>query len=357
MNKIKYLFKAAFLFFLCLCLTCCGKEDKSESSTIDPYDEYIDESNDNIPQGSTPTVSGSKNGHDYVDLGLSVKWATCNIGAYSPEDYGVYFAWGENITKDYFSYKNYTFTVNDNPVGFHFTKINSISASKYDAASKNWGDLWHIPTTADFKELVEKCKSKWMVYKGVSGRMFTAQNGNSIFFPASGEYDENSISGKNEYGDYWTGDLVISSNTSYTDNQYANAWTYFFTSSKNMNIGEGYRSVGKSIRPVYSVSGGSGGSDDGGNDSSGDAPYVTNFNSSSTKNSITVKFMSSERPKEATIYYGQYFASKALNTTISGKQISAKATGLKSGTKYLFKCTIKTDKGSYTSDVYPAMTN
>jgi hypothetical protein len=361
--KIKYLLKTVFYFSLCLILICCGTDDNHEASKIDPYNQSIDDTNNyndnensNIPQGTVPNVSGSENGHDYVDLGLSVKWATCNIGASSPENYGGYFAWGENITKSFYDYSNYTFTVRDKP-GFHFTKVNVITATNYDAAAKNWGGSWRIPKSAEFNELIEKCTSKWMVYKGVLGRMFTARNGNSIFFPASGEYDDDAILGRNEFGEYWTGELRINYNSSNTDNPYSGAWSFYFSDDRVI-LGEGYRSLGKSIRPVYSVSGGSGESGGGNNGgSSSDVPYITNFNSTSTKNSISVKFMSSETPTDATIYYGEYSATKALNTTISGKQISAKATGLKSGTKYYFKCTVKNKQGSSTSSEYPAMTN
>lgn len=348
-----FLLRTVFLLSLCLVLTCCEKDVNHESSEIEPYIQPNDDTTNNYHQGDDPSVSGSINGYNYVDLGLSVKWATCNIGASSPENYGGYFAWGENVTKSYYSYSNYSFTVYDKPVGFHFTKISDISGTKYDAAAKNWGGAWHIPSAKDFKELINNCKSKWVVYKGVSGRMYTAKNGNSIFFPASGEYDDDDIIEKNVFGEYWTGELCIPNNTSNDHNPYSAAWTFSFTSSDETYTGLAYRAIGKPIRPVYSVSGG--GENNGG--SSGDAPYITNFTSTSTKNSISVNFMSSEKPTSATIYYGENSANKSLNTTISSKQISAKATGLKAGTKYYFKCTVKNENGSSTSDEYPAMTN
>lgn len=95
----------------------------------------------------------------------------------------------------------------------------------------------------------------------------------------------------------------------------------------------------------------------GGGGSSDDAPYITGFNYTATKNSITVKFMASERPTSASIKYGENSASKSASSTISAKQISATVTGLKAGTKYYFKCTVRNENGSSTSDEYPAMTN
>jgi hypothetical protein len=84
--------------------------------------------------------------------------------------------------------------------------------------------------------------------------------------------------------------------------------------------------------------------------------YFTNFTSNVTKNSITVKFYTSERPSSATIYYGTSSASKAVSTDITAKQISTTMKGLTPGTKYYFKCSAKSSSGSATSEVYPVMT-
>lgn len=117
-------------------------------------------------------------GHEYVDLGLSVKWATCNIGASSPEDYGDYFAWGEVSPKS------------------EYTEENCITSGKciddiagdslYDAARANWGGSWRLPTMSELEELVDKCTCTWTIMNGKSGCKVTGPNGNSIFFPAAG---------------------------------------------------------------------------------------------------------------------------------------------------------------------------
>ena len=95
----------------------------------------------------------------------------------------------------------------------------------------------------------------------------------------------------------------------------------------------------------------------GGGSSSGEPPYVTSFDFSATKTSITVKFMCNERPTSATVKYGTSSPSKTTSSSISGKQVSATVSGLKSGTKYYFKCTVKNSNGSSTSDTFTAITN
>ena len=101
-----------------------------------------------------PVVS-DYNGYGYVDLGLSVKWATCNVGADSPEDYGDYFAWGETKPKLSYTEENYTYT--DSP-----ETLSSIR----DAASVNMGGSWRMPT---LKELIDKCTWTWTTLNGVEG--------------------------------------------------------------------------------------------------------------------------------------------------------------------------------------------
>lgn len=102
---------------------------------------------------------------------------------------------------------------------------------------------------------------------------------------------------------------------------------------------------------------GGGNTGGGGNSSNGDAPYVTSFDFTATKSSITVKFMCSERPNSATVKYGTSSANTTVSSSIIGKQVSATATGLKAGTKYYFKCTVKNEYGSSTSDEFYAITN
>ncbi|MBR3915294.1 MAG: carboxypeptidase regulatory-like domain-containing protein, partial [Bacteroidales bacterium] len=126
---------------------------------------------------------GMINGHQYVDLGLSsgLKWATCNVGADSPEDYGNYYAWGETETK-----AEYT---EDNSDTFG-QQLNDISGNaQYDAATSNWGGSWRMPTRDEIKELMYNCSWTPETQNGVDGFKVTGNNGNYIFIPASGYRD------------------------------------------------------------------------------------------------------------------------------------------------------------------------
>ena len=136
--------------------------------------------------------------HAYVDFGLSVKWATCNIGASSPEEYGDYFAWGETEPKDVYVWSTYKWcNGSQNTLTKYCTNKeygtvdNKITLElEDDAAHVNWGGEWRIPTKAELEELREKCT--WMPAKinGVSGREITGPNGNKLFLPYSGYCSE-----------------------------------------------------------------------------------------------------------------------------------------------------------------------
>ena len=140
------------------------------------------------------TKTGSQNGHGYVDLGVSVKWATCNIGASLPEESGNYYAWGEIESKIYYGKDNYN--------GANKQSFDNIS----DVANIVWGGKWRMPTYDEFKELSNKCRWKWTSLKGKAGFCVIGKNGNSIFLPAAGFHAEESIY-KNGRGYYWTSTL------------------------------------------------------------------------------------------------------------------------------------------------------
>ena len=146
-------------------------------------------------------ATGQILGHGYVDLGLSVMWATCNIGANSPSDCGDYFAWGEAETKA------------------EYTEENSATQGKsdnfIDAASANWGSAWRMPTLEECKELVDKdnCKWKWVTVGGHTGYMVKSKkNGNTIFLPAAGKQGGNPgiVEPIGECGSYWSSSLGVS---------------------------------------------------------------------------------------------------------------------------------------------------
>ncbi len=140
--------------------------------------------------------SNTINGHEYVDLGLSVKWATCNVGAESPSDYGDYFAWGETEPKEEYTEENSV---------TYWKHIGSISGnSQYDAARANWGGTWRMPTVNEIDEFVYKCKREWTTQGVHEGYRVTGPNGNSIFLPAAGLRDETSLEDVDMCGYYWS---------------------------------------------------------------------------------------------------------------------------------------------------------
>ena len=181
----------------------------------------------------TYSSSGTINGHQYVDLGLSVKWADRNIGANKLSDYGNYYAWGEIQIKQEFTYNN-SITYGE--------KFNDIANNiLYDAALANWGKGWRLPTKAECEELVNKCVWVKTSIDGKIGYKITGPNQNSIFLPAAGS-NNNQSEDAGSYGWYW-------SSTPYNvrdDN--IEAYEIEFGNFHRVSIGA--RCSGHSIRPV-----------------------------------------------------------------------------------------------------------
>ena len=116
-----------------------------------------------------------------VDLGLSVKWASCNVGAESPEQYGDKYAWGETSPKTKYDKKNYLYY--DSNTESYIDIGMDIKGTNYDVAHVSWGGNWRMPTYAELKELREKCNWEWGNYNGINGYIITGSNHNSIFIP------------------------------------------------------------------------------------------------------------------------------------------------------------------------------
>lgn len=181
---------------------------------------------------------------EYVDLGLSVKWATFNIGATTPEEYGDYFAWGKTEPKDEYSWATYKWC---NGTSSTITKYNAndgktVLAPQDDAATVNWGGAWRMPTKAEQDELHTKCKWVWTTQNGVNGYKVVGPNGNSIFLPAAGYVGGSSLGNVGSRGGYWSSSL-------YTSNP-SLAYVVDFNSS---GVYRSYysRSGGHSVRPIY----------------------------------------------------------------------------------------------------------
>ena len=175
-------------------------------------------------------------GHEYVDLGLSVKWATCNVGASSPEDIGFHFVWGEIGASENGSYS--TVYIED-------SNLTSIVGDKaYDAAAANWGGLWRMPTSKELSELTDDCEWEWAAQNGRTGYKVTGPNGNSIFLPAAGMSDGATVAGENECGFY------LGANKSYF---LRSCRVSLISVSENGFVASEYKlTYGASVRPVFS---------------------------------------------------------------------------------------------------------
>ena len=181
---------------------------------------------------------GTLNGHVWVDLGLpsGLKWATCNVGANSPEGYGNYYAWGETSTKSSYTYDNGT------TCGKEMSDIGG--NANYDVARKQWGSSWRLPTKAEFEELLDEdnCTWEWTTQSGVNGYKVTGKiNGESIFMPAAGCRRGTSLDSAGSYGYYWSS----TPHGSYTTQAY---YLYFY--SGGYSTGLYFRENGRSVRPV-----------------------------------------------------------------------------------------------------------
>lgn len=151
---------------------------------------------------STPPTNGKENGHEYVELGLSVKWATCNLGANTPSDAGGYYRFGELTPKTSSSGR------------YEGCPAYSISN---DAAYNNWGGSWRLPTASEAEELANNCTWTWTSINGMNGYQVVGKNGNSIFIPAAGYIHESSykVTYYGENGFYWTSTVKNAGSTWY----------------------------------------------------------------------------------------------------------------------------------------------
>jgi hypothetical protein len=185
------------------------------------------------------------NVHEYVDMGLpsGTLWATMNIGASSPEDYGDYFAWGETTPKDVYNWSTYQWCNGSNTT---LTKYCTNSSYSYngltdgkteldpedDAATANWGSEWRMPSLEQIQELRNNCTSEWTTRNGVNGRLFTSNiNGAALFLPAAGYRWASSLGSVGSGGAYWSRTLYNSDpNYAYYLDFYSDDvdWYYYF---------------------------------------------------------------------------------------------------------------------------------
>jgi uncharacterized protein (TIGR02145 family) len=191
----------------------------------------------------TGTGGGGGDEHAYVDLGLpsGLLWATCNVGADTPEDYGDYFAWGETQPKSVYNYDTYQYYDGNNLTKYTGSDGLATLLPEDDAATANWGNGWRMPTQTEWQELLDNTTSTLTTQNGVYGRLFTASNGNSIFLPAAGWRRNSSLDYAGSYGYYWSSSLS-------DDFQY-DAWHFFLY---DYSVGSNPRYLGLTVRPVCS---------------------------------------------------------------------------------------------------------
>ena len=228
-------------------------------------------------KGATCTITVTPYEMEFVDLGLGVLWATCNLGADNPSDYGDYYAWAEIETKDYYNWSSYryfsTFSSNRAYLDKYTTNENSGFLLKPDnldrlegiddVASVLSGGEWNIPTSQDFKELIEKCSRKTVTVKGVMGMEFESKipgfEGKKIFIPFSGCMIDDKTAGVGQEYNLWSSTAVGNNNS-----QYFTVWSDTFTRRRGLRIlrrpvvytyaelsqGDKGRYVGMNVRPV-----------------------------------------------------------------------------------------------------------
>ena len=243
-------------------VTGSGTYDHLAEATPKPHYMFVKWSDENTDNPRTIIVNedvtytaifagakGNENGHEWVDLGLSVKWATCNVGATSPEEYGNYYAWGETEPKTTYSWATYKWCN-----GSYNTQNKYCTSSTYgtvdnktvleladDAARANWGGQWRMPTDEEWTELRENCTWTWTTKNGVNGYEVKGTNGNSIFLPAAGYRGNDDLYGVGGDGSCWSSSLVTGNPSDaccvnfYSDDVYG--------SSRS-------RGYGRSVRPV-----------------------------------------------------------------------------------------------------------
>jgi len=221
-----------------------GKQEKALKDKISELEEKLKQA----------MISPNNSGHGYVDLGLpsGTLWATCNVGASKPSDYGDYFAWGETGSKKDYGWSNLEYC-NDS-TGDRFSKYNRNQAGRKDkksvlelmddAAHANWGGSWRMPTVDEWEELKNNCTWIWTSQDGHNGYKVTGKNGGSIFLPAAGWRNGGSQRDAGVNGDYWSSSLRA-------DESYRAFGCYFYSGGV-LPSHWGNRFLGLSVRPVVS---------------------------------------------------------------------------------------------------------
>ena len=217
---------------------------------ITEYDRII------LNSATNDVIVGGGVTYEYVDLGLSVKWAKCNVGAKTETDYGSYFMWGSTKanTPDECTWAKAPFNggASDYDSGY-FNSVkdtvcpNNVLAKEYDTATQIMGGNWRMPTKDELKELIDNTNSVWVPNynnSGINGRKFTSKiNGNSIFIPAAGWCYDGSEYDLNKFVDVWSSSLYTSLTDSALTLHFSSGSIYVADDSGSRNCGNVVRGV------------------------------------------------------------------------------------------------------------------
>ena len=213
--------------------TTSAAKSSSTSSKTSTTAKTSTTSSTNSSSASSYSNATAVGSHAYVDMGLSVKWATCNVGATKPEDYGSYYAWGETITKNRYDRGNYEWENNKYP--------KTVLSASVDVANVKWGGQWRMPTMAELEELLKNCKWDWVTRSGVQGYHVVSKiNGNSIFLPAAGDRVGDSIYDRGKQVELWS-----------SSRSKSGAYYMVKAIKKNLLMDSEYTYFGRSVRPVH----------------------------------------------------------------------------------------------------------
>jgi uncharacterized protein (TIGR02145 family) len=223
---------STFLFFCAVCVSVSAQEVNENSQNSCPDDKH-------------PHL---------IDLGLpsGTKWACCNVGADTPEDFGEYYSWGETEEKSTYSPVSYKYCTGVDTDGDGWYDENEqyieveqdfgdIITGTHDVALVKWGESWQIPTLQQFRELLDNCSSEWTSVNDVEGRRFTGPNGTSIFLPAAGNRNGGSRILAGSSGNYWSSNWGTSDASRASELIFDSGYTNTHTT---------YRYNGRSVRPV-----------------------------------------------------------------------------------------------------------
>lgn len=235
--------------------TVPGKNFEARSAyniAVETFPSGTNASGEDVSWEDTP-ASNMENGHEWVDLGLpsGLKWATMNVGATTPEDYGDYFAWGEINPKSTYGWSTYKWCNGSilslskycNSSSYGKVDNQNILNPEDDVARVNWDGKWRMPTFEEQDELRNECTWSWMTQNGVTGyKVMSKTNSNFLFLPSAGYRDYNSLFSAGTNGYYWSSSV----NTSLSHDA-----MYLGFDSRNAGWMGAERCLGKSVRAVF----------------------------------------------------------------------------------------------------------